>query len=241
MKACVFAILLQLSVPVYLAQNANLDFKKAFKIYNLTSYDRDITFVNDTTIFSARNQTLSFHILKPTIAFQWKSKKNNFHEIELTNFTLSRVQSKTDLINDTSGKVQASLGKNTFNNTMISIRYEYVVNFFKNRDSRFVPSLGFSLAPYFKHNDYSPTANNIYAYSETLTGVKSYLIPRLSYYLSSRVFLDINLPLSVSDINLRTVQNENPAIPALQKRVSNFDLEIFPKQFSGRIGVGFKL
>ena len=79
-------------------QNTNLDYKYAIKVYNLTTYDeyersRKIT---DTSSIDYSYTTITFQILHPTFAFQWKTKKNNFHEIELTSFMLGKLVTKTE-------------------------------------------------------------------------------------------------------------------------------------------------
>ena len=82
------------------AQNTNLDFKNAIKIYNLSSYELNIK--TEPIINSPSGAyyftTVNSQFLHPTIAFQWKSKKNNFHEIELTDFSLNKMSAKIQII-----------------------------------------------------------------------------------------------------------------------------------------------
>ncbi len=62
-------------------QNTNLDYKYALKIYNLTTYEEQLksTRLNDTSSYRYQYTNTTLQILQPTIAFQWKSKKNNLH------------------------------------------------------------------------------------------------------------------------------------------------------------------
>ena len=95
MKNYILIILLLLFIKNGWTQNTNLDYKYAIKIYNLTTFDEYRESKSDTTAYS----TKTLQILHPTVAFQWKTKKNNFHEIELTNFMLRGVLKIKMLIN----------------------------------------------------------------------------------------------------------------------------------------------
>ena len=222
------------------AQNTNLDYKNAFKIYNLTTFEKYSKYRGDTTAYSFRYTTTTLQILHPTIAFQWKTKKNNFREIELTNFMLSKTGTQTEIVIDSTGIAQM-VSRNDLIATLISVRYEYTLNFNKSKDKKLVPSLGFSINPYFRQNTYTPIISTSYKTVERYFGASAFVIPRLTYYLSSKLFIDINIPLSFSDIYCLTDKEENPAIPAKQQTITTYNFELFPKIFSGRLGVGLKL
>jgi hypothetical protein len=224
-----------------LAQNPHLNYKNAIKIYNLTTYERDVSYTNDTTPFSIHSKVTAIQMLHPTIALQFRSKTNNFHEVELTNLVLNRFSNKSEIINDTSGKVQATVNNNRTRSTFISIRYEYILNFNKIKDRKMVPSVGFSVGPYFKQNEASSGVLTAYNFSEKLMGARINTVPRLTYYVSSRIFFDINIPICFFEMDIRTTQNDNPAIPVNQQKVTNFNINVFPNKFTGRVGVGIKL
>jgi len=240
MKNHIVIIALLLFISGGTAQNTNLDYKNAFKVYNLTTFEQYSKYRGDTTAYSFRNTTTLLQILHPTIAFQWKTKKYNFHEIELTNFMLSKTGTKTEIVNDTTGSGQMVNG-NDLIATLISARYEYIFNFNKSKDKKLVPSLGFSINPYFRQNNYIPKISTSFKTVERYFGATTFIIPRLTYYLSSKLFIDVNIPLCFSDIYRLTDKDENPAIPARQQTITNYNFELFPKIFSGRLGVGLKL
>jgi len=236
MKNYILIILSLVFIKNGWTQNTNLDYKYAIKIYNLTSFDEYKETKSDTNAYS----TKTLQILHPTVAFQWKTKKNNFHEIELTNFMLSKVGTKTEIVNNTTGNRQIVSG-NDLTTTLISLRYEYILNFNKSKDKKLVPSLGFSINPYFKQNNYSPTISTSFPTSEVFIGARTFITPRLTYYIKPKIFIDINIPLCFSDTYYLRDKEDNPALAANKRTNTSYDVGLFPNFFSGRLGIGLKL
>lgn len=222
------------------AQNTNLDYPYALKIYNLSSYDEYKETKNDSTPTSYRYTTTTLQILHPTIAFQWKTKKNNFHEIELTNFMLNKVGSKTEIVNDSSG-ISNKVNEDKTTTTLIALRYEYILNFLKSKDKKLVPSLGFAISPYFKENNYKPTTLTTFPHSDVFAGAKTFVTPRLTYYIKPKFFIDLNIPICLTDTYYHNKKDEDPTVAAADRNTSSFDFSMFPTYFSGRIGIGLKL
>jgi hypothetical protein len=224
------------------AQNINLDYKRALKIYNLTTFEEQTKSrrLNDTSTYRYQYTNTTLQIFHPTIAFQWKSKKNNFHEIELTSLMLGKSGTKIEFINDTKNNGQTINGDD-LTTTVISARYEYILNFCKSNDSKIVPSIGFGINPYYRQNDYSPKISSSFPTSEISVGMRTFITPRLTYFVTSKLFIDVNIPLCFFDIFYFVDKEDNPAIPIQQRTITAFDYSQFPKIFSGRLGVGLKL
>lgn len=221
-------------------QNTNLDYKNAIKIYNLTAFEEYGKFKSDTTMYSFRYNTRTLQVIHPTIAFQWKTKKNNFREIELTSFMIGKVGAKTEVVDNTTGNAVIRSG-NDLITTFISVRYEYILNFNKSKEKKLVPSLGFGINPYFKQNNYEPKVLTSFPTSEKFFGARSFITPRLTYYIRPKFFIDINIPLCFFDTYYLIDKEDNPAISAKQRTMTTINYDQFPKIFSGRLGVGLKI
>ena len=221
-------------------QNTNLDYKSGIKVYNLTTLEEYTNSKNDTTANSFHYTTTTQQILHPTVAFQWKTKKSNFHEIELTNFMLNKVGTKTETITDSSGNIQV-VNENDLTATLISVRYEYILNFNKATNKQLVPSIGFGINPYFKQNNYSAKISTSFPTSQDFIGARAFITPRLTYYIQPKFFIDFNIPLCFFDTYYLKDEDENPAVPESQSTSTSYNVELFPKYFSGRLGVGLKL
>jgi len=225
-------------------QNKYNDFKYCIKIYNLSSFDvvfSKVTFPSSYNFHSYTEITNSTtNYLNPTIAFQWKSKRDNFKEIELKAFSFRNFNNYIKEINDTSGVIEhiQEIDKRT---AYISLRYEYIYAFNKSKDRRFNFSLGFAFSPFYKLDKSIPRMENWYGTSTYNIGIETYLIPRLTFNLSKRIFIDLNLPFCLSDLGMQSNLNNNPQIPVKQRRVILFNFSELPKIYSCRLGLGIKL
>jgi hypothetical protein len=241
MKKSILLFSLLFFIKSSFSQNTNLDYKSAIKIANLSTFDESYpTKINDTSSNNLYTTKTTLQLLHPTVAFQWKTKKNNFHEIELTNFSINKVGTKTEVINDTTHTRQ-TVSDGNLRTISIAMRYEYICNFNKSKDTKLVPSLGFGINPYYQRNSYIPTISSSFSTSETGIGAKFFVTPRLTYYLLPKLFVDVNLPICITDSYMITNKDDNPALTAQDRTISSFNFQEFPKAFSGRIGIGLKL
>jgi hypothetical protein len=220
-------------------QNTNLDYRNGLKIYNLSTFEENFKSIQLSDTSSYQFTNTSTQILHPTIAFQWKARNNNFHEIELTNFEIGKTGAKTEFVADTNGIPFVS-GQDIVT-TALSVRYEYILNFNKSKDSKLVPSLGFGVNPYFRKNKYSPLASSSLPAFESSFGLRAFITPRVTYFITQKIFVDFNIPLCLFDNFILTEMLDNANLPVEQRTVSTYNFNQFPKFISGRIGIGIKL
>lgn len=242
MKNGILLFSLLILIKISFSQNTNLDYKNAIKISNLSTFDKTYNpiNVNDTSTKNLYTTKTTVQILHPTVAFQWKAKKNNFHEIELTNFSISKVETKTEIINDTT-HTQQTINAGNLRTIAIGMRYEYIWNFNKSKDTKWVTSLGFGINPYYQKSSYSPIVSTSFASSDSYAGIKTFLTPRITYYLLPKLFIDVNIPICITEAYIHTNKNDNPTIESNLRTISSIDFAEFPKVYSGRIGIGLKL
>jgi hypothetical protein len=224
------------------AQYPHMDYNSALKISNLTVFQErsgSLRF-NTNPSYLEESANTSLQILQPTIAFQWKSEKGNFHEIELTSLSWGKVGAETVVTYDsTSSGIRVAASDLT--TADISMRYEYILVFNKEKYSKVVPSVGFGVNPYFGNVRYSPEVSSSFPASETTVGIRTFITPRVTYFMTSRLFVDVNLPVCITDAGIFIDEVDDPAIPVDQRSISTFDFNQFPRFFSGRIGLGVKL
>ena len=224
------------------SQNQYLDFKYGLKVSNLTSFEENTTVTISDPASGTSSQFVekSLQIFHPTVAFLWKSKKNNFHEVELTSFSFRNQNDNTYQIIDSMAIIQTISGA-SISTVDISMRYEFILNFSKSKAKKLVPSVGFGVGPYFERYSSNPSTANFFPSTEIQTGIRTFITPRLTYFIGSKLFLDVNLPLCFTDLNVQTSERSDPTIPVEQRSISTFNFRMFPSQFSGRIGIGLKL
>lgn len=236
MKKYILVIFLIVLIQTGRTQNTNLDFKYAVKLYNIFSSEDYSNSDNDTNLNSFRYSNKKLRLFHPTFAFQWKTANHNFHEVELIDFVFGITGEDGD--DTTFGGVPE--GDKKFISTYISMRYEYILNFNKGKDTRMVPSLGFGIMPYYGHYNDQPAESNSFRSSEYYTGAKVFLTPRLTYHLSPKFYIDLNIPLCLFDSYFQSYKDEDPTLPIKDQKKSTFNFEAFPKAFSGRLGIGLK-
>jgi hypothetical protein len=239
----IFPLLIALA-PAYLsfAQNPQPDYKIALKIYNLASLEEytNVTASENDSSTQYTFNTRKLDIFHPTFAYQWSNKKEDFHEIELTRFSLSNTVfgAQSQMGNSNSTMLSGSERMRTID---ISVRYEYIRNFRKGLDKKMLPSLGFAINPYCNHIVTQPIVSTSFPTSSWHLGARMFVVPRLNFTLSKRIFLDINIPICIVDNYQLRNKYANPAIP-LDNRITYSNLfELLPRVYSIRFGVGFKL
>jgi hypothetical protein len=222
-------------------QNTNLNYKSALKVYNLSSYEKSVKDKDDKSAFFFRNTNTESQFLHPTIAFQWNSSVNNFHELELTNFILKKSETLTEVLTDSTGQRRYVTAGDDLITTLISLRYEFILNLMKSKEKKWVPSFGFGASPYL-HNVYDyPLTPTRFPVSDTYFGIRTFIIPRLTYYMSPKFFLDLNIPVCIFDTYYNLERTENPMLPVAERKNTTYNYEFLPGIFSGRLGVGLKL
>ncbi len=182
------------------AQNPNPDYKVGIKLYNHSTYH--ITSENRTPGY--RTETRNYDLLRLSPAVQWKTGKGNFHEIELSDFRLNNKESVS-----TATSWQNPGGMSILSSSFISARYEYILNARKMAESKWVPSFGFAVNPYFQRQYISPLASNQFATTDNSLGVRFFVVPRISYHFNNRLFADLNIPVCISDNRLSTLYQED--------------------------------
>lgn len=240
MKKPISLIILVLLTLCLWSQNQNPGYRYAVKLYNQTTFENYDKTEPDSVYDHYFYTDKKLQLLHPTIAFQWKTKKNNFHEIELTSFSLDKIETGTEIRNDTSF-IYSTVSGAEIVTTNISVQYEYILNLIKSPDARFVPSVGFGGNAYYRQSNYKPKVTESYRTSENLVGARAFVIPRLTWYFSSKFFADINVKLCMFDTYFLSDKDKDPRLTLAEGTKNSLNLELFPKFISGRIGFGVRL
>lgn len=224
------------------AQNTNIGYKFSIKMYNLSRYQEfeKYRFSDPDTHTFQVDKTSDLNLIHPTIALQWRSKRNNFHEIEITDLQWEKTGLVNEIRNDSTGLNVMVYGMNK-KETSLAARYEYSFVFNKRKESRFVPSVGFAISPYYKSYISSPVVSSYFPVSEKSIGLRTFVTPRFTYFIKERLFVDINIPVCISEAEFSKDRNDNPNIPSIERDVYSFDVKGFPKLYSARIGIGIKI
>lgn len=236
MKKLPIALLILLHGLVGWAQSSGRDQKYSLKLYNLSTIEN----LEDNSLMNQNTSTQVRRFLHPTIAFQWSTPKKNYHEIELSDWMIQQYDIRTEEVSDTIALTETVSGSNTTTSS-ISFRYEFIWNPRKPKSEKLRASLGFGIQPYFNAKHVSPVVSHSFPTSEMALGFRTQLIPRVTYSLSKKWYIEANIQIHLSNTDLKSTEVENPAFSPGQRKEQSLNLDLFPAYFSGRVGVGMIL
>ena len=223
-------------------QNPNLDYKYSIKLNNLSMIEEFEMICSRPEIPTAGDSFFNYKntkILNPTISLQLKSKWNNFHELEFTTISFDKREFKESYYNQ---EYEIIVPRNGSNQTKLNfaLRYEYNYLFNKKEERKIVPSIGFGINPYYYQLVTEPILSTSWKTSEKLFAISFQVIPRIAYFISSKFFIDINVPVSIFDYKYLHYYVDNPIIFEELKTSNSQKTSFFPKTYCGRIGIGYK-
>jgi len=247
MKKCLTGICLIVCINLCYSNSSDSIKRFSFKFYGMTITEtserlqRFPLFPNPNfDPYTQITEKSGWRIFHPTFAFLWKTKANNFQEIELTFFEVKNddilvTRDYDDLYYD----VVVIQSGNERTTTHISIRYEYIYHLTKSSDSRLGFSIGGGIQPYFLNISDIPALSNQFPSSERNLGAFFQIIPRINIELSESFFLDFNIPFCFYNLNHRVLTREDPALIEDLRRQTFTDSNFFPDMYSLRIGLGY--
>ena len=179
----------------------------------------------------------------PTLGFSKQKKKGSFYELSLTHFNITHDDDLTqNSLLDSSGHVILDIpsrGSETYK-AHLGLRFEWAFPLFFEKLGRFQPYIGVSTDPSVFYENIVPYTT---AYYPTITfeakNTVSF-IPRAVFNVSSRLFLDLNVPISVFSMALNYNHVDNPILPTYARTETEYSTKLFPSQKSMRLGLGYR-
>jgi hypothetical protein len=150
-------------------------------------------------------------------ALMKKTKKNNFHELELNTFDFENY--KTPLYNS----LGQPIGHVRYNRQDIGFRYQYTFSFMKK--AKLNPQLGLSLLNRYQGTESEPSVTNSYPRrTRQWNGIVA-VSPQVRYNISPRLFADLAFPVELADFGFTFQEINNPGIPIRQQRNGGFEYD----------------
>lgn len=180
----------------------------------------------------AKHEDFDLGYFTPAVVFT--GAYGNTHEIEFSRFQMNRTEEVV------ANPQTIAIERNT--EIFVALRYEFSFLFFKgNKDRRLKPALGFAGRPYYSSWKNVPAFSTAFTKAQSNLGVMLSIIPRVTYNLNDRWFLDLNVPFNFTDLRVSTRRNINPALPANQQSVTTIESHFLPTEYLIRFGVGVRL
>lgn len=212
----------------------------SLKLYTNFAFYMNNSDENPWSSLMVDNKVTELGYFTPSVCFTLPS--GNFHEVELARFLFNRSHQEwyedPDSPEDETDPVFIELTTNV----RISLRYEFNWKLLKNKtDAKFIPYLGVSSLPYYKNENYLPGESNEYRIRTNNLGITIALVPRVIFRVNERLFLDLNVPLSLADLSYMHHHYNSPNLPEEDRNSSTVDIAAFPWQFLFRFGLGVNL
>lgn len=234
-------IVCSLTFLVHAQNNPNLDnFTKGLRIgFTNTVYNNTYQFSDPLT-----NNEISYEILQGTYDIGFGSvfmtKSKNMHQFELNNVTMNFNDTRKILMNDSLGQ-QTIIDGATTDKFSMSFSWEYIYNFRKDKDKKWIPSIGTGLIAYASAEATTPEVSTIFPSSKLFLSVRQFIDFRLSYFANEKTWIDFSVPLNFNEFNVYSTHEENPAVSLNQRRQTMIGFNVFPNIFMLKLGMGVKL
>lgn len=150
-------------------------------------------------------------------AFQWTNHRYNFQEIGLDGFLATKKHG------------------------WMAFHYTYILNFFKHKESRWIPAIGFGAMPFVGWNQFIPTLSNEFPEKQLVIGARFFVAPRLTYYLSNRFSLNLEIPVNIAQAELVFTDNANPNLTQGEQSGNMFNFNSTLNGSAIKVGLGWRL
>tara|TARA_R110000868_G_scaffold272252_1_gene531514 strand:- start:13 stop:702 length:690 start_codon:yes stop_codon:yes gene_type:complete len=174
-------------------------------------------------------------------AFAIELENGNFHEFELSRLLINFNRNESIVIDDSLGrKIVVPGARNT--RVLLAVRYEYNIALSNSTEEmKFQPYLGLSINPFFENSIKTPHIISQFATSKNEFGALFAIVPRIKYNLKGNWYLDLNVPINISQASVTINTDEDPILTASQRKSTTFDFEIVPRNIMVRFAIGLRI
>ena len=239
-----FLLTLSLFAAQLFGQNTNKTkpvYRFGVKAYLNVSHENKYDRYTDDLLYRTTVTTQKSTDVFPTFGFSKNKKKGRFYEISFTHFSFKHDDALTQHWLDTVNMTQIPSRGAKSNTAYVGMRYEWNFPVFYEKMGRFQPYIGVSTDPsvFFENIEPYTTATFPSIVFEARNTIS--VIPRAVANLSSRLFLDLNMPISVFSVAATYSYYGNPILPTYARSGTDFTTKFFTPQFNIRLGLGYRI
>jgi hypothetical protein len=173
-----------------------------------------------------------------SVAFNLVSLRGGFHhEVEIFMPEINRSAQNIQFPKNF-GLSQSALTRDVI--STYAARYE-INQDITNVTKRFVLNLGLAVNPYHIEMEFNPRESNVYNRNVRVTGANFNIIPRVSWQLTDRLSLELNVPVNVLDVYRVKHHVDNPVISKDAQTNTGKEHKFFEDIYTVRFGVAYTL
>ncbi len=223
-------------------------YRYVFKGYLRFFYEnksiRTTDFSGNVTLEKVRNAAIL-----PTIGIAKYRKDGQFFELSLTNFNF--FYQNEEIIREVIFGIDSfgnrvtildkipSRGAEILTNHL-GLRLERSFPLLSNKNNRFQPVVGLSCDPSVFYQSTTPFTSaafptRVFELSNTVA-----FIPRLTYAVSNRFLIDLNVPISLVKFAFDYRYDSDPRLPTFARETTGFSATLLSKMWAIRLGLGYR-
>jgi hypothetical protein len=216
-------------------------YRFGLKAYLNVSHENKFDSYTDAAHYRTTVTTQKSTDVFPTFGFSKNRKKGRFYEISFTHFNFTHDDALTLHRIDTLNVITIPSRGAKSNTAYVGMRYEWSFPVFYEKLGIFQPYIGLSTDPSVFFKDIEPYSTATFPSRAFEARNTISIIPRAIVSLSSRLFLDFNVPISVFSMAATYNYTENPILPIYARTRTDFTAKYFPSQFNIRLGLGYRI
>lgn len=180
---------------------------------------------------------IKFGRVTPAVTIETKNK--NFHEFELVQLKYQKTKEVGKVV-PVWGGYSETIGRESKEHSF-QFRYEYNHGFQKNDGHKLHTYVGIATNPFFRHWDNVPMNSLSFPGSKISTGARFMIIPRITYQIKPKWYLDLNAILHQVQYEYVREKVDNPHFSSRQMTTAAHNLQVKAAINQVRLGVGVKL
>ena len=125
--------------------------------------------------------------------------------------------------------------------TTIRSYVRYQVNYYFLKGKVIDPYAGLSVKAFYRYSGYNPSTSHTFRATERNTGLLIAVTPGINFHIRDNLALNLNIPLAICDLRLRTNTTDSPLYPLEDRRTSVFKGVFIPEFYHVRLGLSYKI
>jgi hypothetical protein len=198
-------------------------------------YDGHYGYLDSLDTYLNKKKKYKFGI--PSFAIEFQSNKRFTHEIELMPVEFNIDEESEIIYVDTTTSEIMNGNKNTF----IESHFRYQVNYYFTKNNIVRPYIGISTKFFYNFERIKPKTTGKFKNTKQNIGLHFAISPSVSFNLSKKLSLDLNIPIGFYEFKLNMENDENPNKALEYQKTSKFIRGFMPKVYNIRIGFFFNI
>jgi hypothetical protein len=248
---CLSFLMISLFISPLFAQMDSKEtpqYKHAFKGYLTIIETHKTNILKDSS--RQRTTKLGKTTLLPSVSWAKFRKNGRFREIGITQFKVLHESTETQYelfqFRDTLGNLIPPSGVIPGRglaiwSAQLGMQCEWNFPIYYRENRNFGCFVGVSTAPVLSFEKVTSLLNVIFPSRALELSNTLSIIPRMTYAVSNRLFIDFNVPISFTTFDVNYKFTDNPILPTYARKIVEFNVYLPTNIWAIRFGIGYRI